>query len=555
MTKVKASENGMIMRARFLLSTCTLLALAIGATAHAAPKSVESLLPAGGQRGQTVEVQASGEFPEWPVQTWCNRPGLEIKPLKDKGKIEVQVAAEAEPGIYYLRLYDNTGTTRPLPFIVGTLPERSETEPNNACAQANELDLPALVMNGSLDRGNDVDTFSVMLDEGQTLVADIESHVALQSPLDAVLQVLTAEGVVVGQNDDNFGRDPRLIFTAPASGRYFVRIFGFPATPNQSISLYGNRNAVYRLTVTTGPFIDAAMPLAVEQGQETEVTLLGWNLTPELEKQTLTASAETESLTLFHADAAHRVLLAARPHPSVVEAEPNDRQQPQTISLPVTISGCLSEDGDEDQFLFEAKKGQALRFRVAGRMIGYPLDPVLEVFNAEGKSIGRADDSGANRDGQLTVTIPADGQYSLRVVDLFRQGAPRYWYRVDAEPITPDFTLKAEALDFEVAPGKTLEIPITVERQAGFAEAIAVTVTGLPENVTAEAVTSEGKGDSAKKVVIKLTAKEGQFSGPIRIVGTSAGDAQLTRPAASTFGELEESMADLWLTVPPGSGS
>src|SRR5256885_11248728 len=91
--------------------------------AHAAPPAVTSLFPAGGQRGTTVEVTAAGTFERWPVQAWASGRGLEVKAGKEKGKLTVTVAADATPGTYWLRLYDEQGASSPRPVLVGTLPE------------------------------------------------------------------------------------------------------------------------------------------------------------------------------------------------------------------------------------------------------------------------------------------------------------------------------------------------------------------------------------------------------------------------------------------------
>ena len=51
--------------------------------------------------------------------------------------------------------------------------------------------------------------------------------------MDAVLQVVSAKGFVLAQNNDAVGRDPRIVFEAPTTGTYIVRLFAFPSTPEQ----------------------------------------------------------------------------------------------------------------------------------------------------------------------------------------------------------------------------------------------------------------------------------------------------------------------------------
>ena len=53
----------------------------------------------GAQRGKSVEVTATGTFERWPVRGWVEGSGVEVRPGKAKGKLSVQVAANAEPGV------------------------------------------------------------------------------------------------------------------------------------------------------------------------------------------------------------------------------------------------------------------------------------------------------------------------------------------------------------------------------------------------------------------------------------------------------------------------
>ena len=77
----------------------------------AAPPKLTFLFPAGAQRGQSLSITASGNFSAWPPVVWVDRPGVAIVADKDKGKLNVQVAADAVPGIYWLRVTDGEGAS------------------------------------------------------------------------------------------------------------------------------------------------------------------------------------------------------------------------------------------------------------------------------------------------------------------------------------------------------------------------------------------------------------------------------------------------------------
>src|SRR5262245_19837985 len=125
---------------RSTLVVLVALISAITATAHAAAPKVNFFFPAGAQRGQTATIAASGEFSNWPVQIWVDRPGLTATCEKDKGKFKVEVAADAAPGIYWLRLADGEGAAAMKPLLVGTLPEVMEDETNDLPGKPQAVD-------------------------------------------------------------------------------------------------------------------------------------------------------------------------------------------------------------------------------------------------------------------------------------------------------------------------------------------------------------------------------------------------------------------------------
>lgn len=530
------------------------LLLALELQASAAPPTVNYLYPAGGQRGQTVETTAAGNFANWPSKCRLNRQGLSVAPAKEKGKLSITIAADAVPGVYLLQFYDAEGAAAPQPFIVGTLAEASEQEPNDSPDKPQTLSTAAVTVNGKLQKRGDVDAFSVGLMQGQTLVASLEAHRTLGSPVDAVLQIASPRGTVLAQNDDERELDPQIAFVAPATGNYLVRVFGFPAAPNTTIALAGADTYVYRLTITTGGFLDAAFPLAVAKDASTALELTGWNLPDAAKRRELQPETDAETVEVFDPSLANSLSLPVEPHASLVEVEPNPPEQSQLVQLPVTLSGRIGERRDKDAYRFSAKKGDVLRFQIASRDLGYPLDSVLELFKAEGGApIARADDNAKRADADLTYTIPADGEYRIVVSDLFQHFGPRYVYRLRVAPAAPDFKLTVDAQAFTVAAGKPLEIPVKIDRQRNFAGEIAFQVEGLPQGASLAPVKSLAKGDSAKTVKLVVTAGKEAFSGPIRIRGASTGAAgPLEREAEASLTKGAATTKELWLTVTAG---
>ena len=119
--------------------------------ASAAPPNVTALFPSGCQVGQTVEVAAQGAVGDKP-QAWVSRDGLKIEFAESGNKFKVIAAADAAPGLYWIRVFNAEGASPLRPFVVGTLPEVAEKEPNHSASEAQKLESSQVVVNGVLDK-------------------------------------------------------------------------------------------------------------------------------------------------------------------------------------------------------------------------------------------------------------------------------------------------------------------------------------------------------------------------------------------------------------------
>jgi hypothetical protein len=547
-----------------------LVAYLLPAVVLAAPPKLNNLNPAGCQRGQSVTVTAAGDFSTWPVQVWADRPGIKATAENDKGKFKFEIAADAIPGTYWLRMFNGDGASALKPFVVGTLPEVAESETNDLPDKPEVVE-PRVVINGKLAKTGDVDGYRVDLKQGQTLVASLMANSTLGAPMDAVLQVCelverpiskndshSVEAFIVAQNHDAIGLDPQVAFTASKDGGYLIRVFAFPANPDSSVRFAGGDDYLYRLTLTTGPFIDHALPLAVPR-EESQVRLGGWNLEPEATSIVPPLSDEPNPLTppdgplawIWRSDAAGAIAVPRVEHPNVVYTGASATD----ISVPGSVSGRLEKPAQADAIAFRATKNQKLRIRVAAKALGFPTDPVVIIQDEAGKTLAEADDTGRDdRDPQLDFTPPADGRYLVVVRDLARRADLRMVYRLTIEPVAPDFSLALAADSFILEKDKPLEITVNVAVRDGLREPIEIRAVGLPLGVTAEPVKFEPSGDSpmsagggrrgkkggdnqtpsgpSVKLVLKAdpaTIKPGGT--PFRIEGSVAGSSPLIRSA------------------------
>ncbi len=165
---------------------------------------VASVYPLGGRRGSTFA---------------CELTGVSLP----AGPIDVAIPADAADD-HETRLTVGGRETNPVRFETGDLDEAVEQEPNDTIASAASISLP-VVLNGRIDRGGDVDSWSFQVEKG----ARIELHLCaarLGSPLDSMLVVTDAAGKEIARADDanNADTDSQLLFVAPADGRYTVAV-------------------------------------------------------------------------------------------------------------------------------------------------------------------------------------------------------------------------------------------------------------------------------------------------------------------------------------------
>lgn len=536
------------MRVRGTLQIVTLCCGFMPSILSAEAPAITAFSPAGGQRGQTVEVTAQGKLGTPPLSFWSNRPELIATfPEKPEKTFSLTIPASAAPGMALLRITNAEGASSLRPFVIGVIPEIHETEQNEQLSAAQKIESLPVTLNGALNKSGDVDTYALSLKKGQTLVAEMTANRLLGSPMDAVMQVVSAEGFVIIQNDDDRGNDPLIAYEIPESGTYYLRTFGFPSTPNSTIRFSGGADWLYRLTITTGPFVDHLQPLAVTAGVETTAQAVGWNLP----SATIMIPAQAEvGLTPYLVDqSANDVPLEVVVHPVMIEPKP------ETLinQIPIMISGQILAAGEIDAFRIDGKKGVAMVLRADARSIGSQLDPVLRLTDLDGKQLTEVDDLAREKyDSEVTYTPKVDGPLIVAIRDRFEHGSERHYYRLSIKP--PEavgYSMGVAQDHYELkVDDKPLEIPVIVNRDKGFDEPIDVTIEGLPQGVTSATVVSEPKGDSSKKVTLKLErGKVESFSGPIRIVATSRGDAPITTSATPAFSQAAGILDLIWLTV------
>ncbi len=525
-----------------------------------APPQLTRLYPPGAQRGQTTTIEIKGKFQAGSVQVWSSVPGLNWQKLEGDDQFQVQIDSQAEVGPIWVRVSDASGASEVLPFVVGHLPEIIEVEPNDHSQAAMVVADTPVVVNGVLQARGDVDHFQVSLRGGQTLVAVVDAERHLKSLVDATLQLVTTNGQILAQNLDYRGLDPQIVWTADSDIDVVVRVFGFPAAPDSTISLGGGEKFLYRLSLTTGPAVEAVTPLAFNPHDTKSYIRHGWNVAVDSAESDFVVSGQETSVKLYWPDAVGLLELPTVSHPSLLARDvrqADSRIDEQTASasalaLPLTITGNLSQDRQVDSFLLASPGGKQWRVHVAARELGYAWDPAVEIYQvSDGKRLHRQDDSGSHPDPDWNWTVPAEGVYQLRVFDLHGHSGPHQWYRLCLTEVLPELKLTVDSNSFRGKVGEVVEIPVKVDRRHGFDAELEFALhldgdSSAEHPLSLETVRSNSADDSGKQVTLKITSSEA-FNGPVRLIAGKTAQPDHKSPVVDSTTNL----AEIWLTISP----
>ena len=164
-------------------------------------------------------------------------------------------------------------------FLVGDFPEVVEVEEEGE-TPAVAVTLPVTI-NGRIFPREDVDSWKFSATAGQVVTCHVATS-QFGSPLDARVTLADLSGKILAESIPAGEVTPPLRMTIPATGEYQLQI--------HDVGFLGLQNHVYRLTVTTGPVVDAVYPLGGRRGTPTRLQLEGTNLSPSEITYTLPAT-------------------------------------------------------------------------------------------------------------------------------------------------------------------------------------------------------------------------------------------------------------------------
>lgn len=463
-------------------------------------------MPVAVQRGKTTEVTVEGKMNLAGVYkalfdgTGISAEVLYTPPTGKAGapavvpsvRLKLTVAPDAALGPREFRVASTFGLSSVGQLLVVDDPVVVESGVNNTPAQANPIPVPSVVC-GRIEAVEDVDTFKLHAEAGQTLTFEVfcarlqDKIHDLQKHADPLLTLLDADGRELAANDDFYFADPLVSYKIPKSGDYFLQI--------RDSKYDGDARWVYAIVATNRPYVSHVYPMAGNPGQTLEVEPVGSARAlrgrvplqvprePGLQQVQLDIDGVKTNPTAF----------IVSPLPQVYEQEPNDTPaQANPVTIPCGINGRIGAKRDMDHYRFTAAKGKAVRFEVKARRFGTmlqsSLDSFLDILDAKGTVLASNDDT-FGKDAALVFTPPADGEYVLRIRDLNSKGGDTAVYYIEADWALPDFTLRCDPDKAMIGPGSATAWYVHVERANGFAGPVRVEVSGLPKGVTASPLT------------------------------------------------------------------
>ena len=454
-------------------------------------------------------------------------------------KSSLSIDKNAPLGTVFWRLSCAQGGTELRPFVVGDWPEFVETESNSTPRTAERITLPVTV-NGRIYGERDNDYFRFTASRGDVVVCEVLAA-RLKSRLDPIVEILDSDGRPVRTETAYVGRDPVLAFRAESNGEYLLRI--------AHVSHHGDAAHVYRVNISTRPFVRSCFPTSGRAGSEREIEfrVMSGGDAPQVVKRRVKFPDDAKRqaggsfqyrLRTGGKTAANTVAFDVVSESVHVDGSGirKNSAAPQSLASPVRVDGRFATRDDQDWFRFSAKKGMHYTILCDAPTVGSVALPTLQLTDGTGKQLQfqRAVETDDNA-CRIEWECPADGDYRIRVRDqqFGAKGGPEFVYRLTVRQSRPDFGLFVPSEFANVPQDQTIHIPVFVKRYGGFDDPITLHFEGLPEGVKAEAELVSGK---RSRFEIAISAKKSAPSrdAVVRIIGRGrAGLTKLEHAAVS----------------------
>jgi hypothetical protein len=417
---------------------CVILPAAFATSPH-----IDSLVPAGGQRGTELEATFAGDRLQDAQEIFCYESGIQVLKLNlvtnKTVTAQLKIAPDCALGEHHLRIRSASGLSELMTFFVGSLPEATEKEPNNDQAHAQKVDFNSTI-NGVVNN-EDIDCFSVEVKKGQRFSVEVEGMRLGRGPLDARLTILNPDGSILADEDDTWlaVQDPFISLLAPADAQYTIQL--------REVTYAGSDKCHYRLHIGSFPRPTSVFPPGGKAGDTVTFSFFS-EATGEFSKKIKLPGNPGEKFGVF---AELDGLTAPTPNwirvsdfPNVLATPDNHNREHATVSdlqPPIALNGIIAQKTQESWFRFNATKGASLEVSAYARRLRSPMDPVIDVFDQNGNSLASNDDS-VGVDSSLKFTPGETTNYFVRIRDTLHEGGRDFAYRIEITPTQPGLGIK-----------------------------------------------------------------------------------------------------------------
>jgi hypothetical protein len=489
---------------------------------------------------------------------------VEVLAPNDRTESAIQVAPRGANGLYGW----------PVSLALSDVDELLEQEPNNEPAKANRLIVPCAVTGRFLEKG-DLDYYVFAAKKGERVIIDAYTH-DLHSPAEVYMVLRDAKGNQLQAS--NPANAPRLDFTAPADGDFTLSV--------EHLHYWGGPDETYRVTVV--PYergfdlsVDldrfgvprggsVAIPVHVSRhdyGGPIEVSVLGGDglagtLTipagqpadPKQPAGQLQLAAQ-DSLSLGpktivvqgKAVINGKLYTTTGSVRGVVSREmaelpvpPQQLWNPVAVgvtekvpfSLAAHVEGAPTTPGEPVPLTIVAKRIAGFDGEIVLSAAGLPANVTAALTNIAAKVTeikGQLSTAANAAPGQFGVTIVGHAKY--KDID-FEVKAPVAQFSLVEKP---PFTLTAKFDAPSTMAGTDAGLTVIATRAPGFEGEIALTLRGVPANVTPTLKNIPAK---ANEIKLRLSAAANALPGQYAIIVTGKGkhnnkEFSVNAPAAS----------------------
>jgi len=514
------------------------------------------VFPSGGQAGTTVDVKLGGY--DWtpdlqyvvhdpritfeilgpPGETIVAGPPYWFGPKGRAGALpiprevaaRITIPADMPPGPVLWQVANANGVSAAGKFFVSTETEVIETRRRN---EPQQLPTLPITVSGRLEKIQEVDRYRILAAKAGPVHCELFAK-RLGSGFNSVLAIHDAEQQLIADSADTIGTDTGLIFAAQAGEEYIISVY--------DLDFRGNRAFVYRLHVSHGPQVIAAVPAVGQRGQTQQVQFFGYgvatggsDLETVTQEVTFPGDAKLEQFD-YRLDSPHgtsRPFQFRLSDTRQTTAPTTTNEQPHRITVPAGVTGTLAAGTNDDHYRLSGKKDEAWSISLKSCGSESPLDLVLTVNDLDGKELAKNDDLPGTNDAGLQFTVPADGEYHVVVSSLSGAASEATSiYHLAVARQEAGFTLTCP--DRFVIPIGTEKAELTVNavRSGGFKEPIKLELTGLPQGVTATGELVIPADKQELKIALTSAKDAPSTASLVKITGNARlGDSDVTREA------------------------